>query len=346
MRLAFISVLLLVFTNSARSAEIEVVPGSPGTPDLITVIGTLTPQDFETFRTRASSSARALVALAGPGGNVLAGLQIGEMIRLRNFDTAVVTGTYCASACALAWLGGTRRFMGVNASIGFHAARNGETGEISSIGNAVVGAYLNKIGLSLTAVMYITEAKPETMTWLTAADANRYGIDVVVIPEKVASDSSGGQTERNKGDRSIEEDARAFAYRHFAVESESPESSLQHMNSHLSEVVLFYGKNSSKQEILLDHSKFVYRWPVRRYALRQAELNVTCEQRTDTCHIDAVVDWEASSVARNKKSVGVSTWSAAIFRTSQGKFIITAVTGKVLSRTITSLAPGISATEQ
>jgi hypothetical protein len=57
---------------------------------------------------------------------LVAGIDIGKAIRLKDFETAVVSNknskTICASACALAWLGGTRRFMSATARIGFHAA--------------------------------------------------------------------------------------------------------------------------------------------------------------------------------------------------------------------------------
>jgi hypothetical protein len=45
-------------------------------------------------------------------------------------------------------------------------------------GTAVLGAYLNSIGLSEAAVAYVTMAAPNSMTWLTLQEAARYGIDV------------------------------------------------------------------------------------------------------------------------------------------------------------------------
>jgi transposase len=93
--------------------------------------------------------------------------------------TTVVAGdARCASACAIAWLGGTPRLMSAEARVGFHAAYNSETGQETGVGNALVGAYLNKIGLPYSAVFYITRAAPNSMTWLNIADAEKQGIDV------------------------------------------------------------------------------------------------------------------------------------------------------------------------
>jgi hypothetical protein len=62
--------------------------------------------------------------------------------------------------------------------IGFHAAYSSKTGQETGVGNALVGAYLNKIGLPYSAVIYISQAAPNSMTWLSIADAEKQGIDV------------------------------------------------------------------------------------------------------------------------------------------------------------------------
>ena len=70
--------------------------------------------------------------------------------------------------------------MGSTAFVGFHSAyvvNDGVTSETSA-GNALVGAYLNRIGLPDRAVIYITQAAPQEMTWLTLSDAAQLGIDV------------------------------------------------------------------------------------------------------------------------------------------------------------------------
>jgi SPOR domain len=121
------------------------------------------------------------VAFDSDGGSLVAGIQIGETIRLNNFSTLVPDGKRCASSCALAWLGGTKRFMGPASKIGFHSAYNGDTGQVTGPGNALVGAYLNKIGLPYSAVVYITSASLESMTWLSKADAEKLGIEVLLF---------------------------------------------------------------------------------------------------------------------------------------------------------------------
>jgi ATP-dependent protease ClpP protease subunit len=346
MRFSIVFLWIFLVLTAADAAEIELLPKQPGMPDFIVVYGVLNIDDIKTFQTKSSTSQKAIVIFAGPGGNLLAGLQIGEMIRLKNFETAVLKDDICASACALAWLGGARRLMGEKAKIGFHAARNNESGDVSGMGNAIVGAYLNKIGLPMAAVAYITKAAPENMTWLTVADANRCGIDVFVIADQEPSKKEAKEISRTNSINGPEGEARDFAYNHFAVESEPPEESLRDMATQLAETVSFYGKYISRQEVLDEHKQFVRRWPQRRYLLRSNALNVSCNQIDNTCLIDAIVDWVASSAARNAKSVGTSVWSASLQRMGKGSFVITSVNGKVLNRQLTPLVSGISASEK
>src|SRR5262249_6853176 len=77
----------------------------------------------------------------------------------KGISTIVPDGRRCASACALAWLGGVERFIGTSGKISFHAAYDSASGE-SGVENAVVDAYLSKIGMPHEAVIYITPVAP------------------------------------------------------------------------------------------------------------------------------------------------------------------------------------------
>jgi GNAT superfamily N-acetyltransferase len=58
------------------------------------------------------------VVLAGPGGRIGAAFEINRMIRNRKLATRVDTG--CASACTIAFLGGTDRSISPSGRLGFH----------------------------------------------------------------------------------------------------------------------------------------------------------------------------------------------------------------------------------
>ena len=162
------------------SADFQKSSLQNGGSDLITVIGDLFYGDEKAFINVALSSSNAVVVLQSRGGNLLAGIEIGKAIHLKGFSTLVPADIQCASACALAWLGGRTRYMGDTARVGFHAVYTDKDGQpnVSSAGNALVGAYLNQLGLPTSAVVYITETSPNEIQWLTFSDAQRYGIEV------------------------------------------------------------------------------------------------------------------------------------------------------------------------
>lgn len=167
---------------SAWAANIRIVP--TGTPvDMLIVQGEIVSGDADRFLNIIRSVEIGAVLLESPGGNLLEGLMIGRAIRARGFSTGVAPETACASACALAWLAGKSRYMHPTSLVGFHAAyieENGRTSE-SGVGNALVGAYLNELGLGFDAVVLVASAAPDEMNWLNAAKAKRAGIEVILL---------------------------------------------------------------------------------------------------------------------------------------------------------------------
>ena len=190
--LVFIA-LALLGPERGHAAVVEAVKGPSGRTDIV-LSGELLPGDDERFATVAGTVPEdATVWLDGPGGSLQAGLRIGTAIRLKGWKTAVPDDAICASACGLIWLGGIHRSLGQRTRIGFHAAwietggRKQETGS----GNALVGSYLNRLGLTDAAVFYLTAAPPNDAAWLTEAVAARVGIraefGIAGRPERVAA---------------------------------------------------------------------------------------------------------------------------------------------------------------
>jgi hypothetical protein len=187
----------VLLSGPASAAQIEVISENSN-PALITVSGEFQVGDERKFSDIALRYENAVVKFNSPGGSVFAGVEIGKAIRLKGFSTLVEENSLCASACGYAWLGGVRRSMAPGSRIGFHAAfvqQNGENKE-TGLGNALVGAYLNQLGLSQAAVAYVASAPPDGMTWLTSEDASRVGIEVAVVSGNLSdsnnSVSAGG----------------------------------------------------------------------------------------------------------------------------------------------------------
>jgi hypothetical protein len=175
-------VAVLFFAHGTQAAEISIVAQeTPNHPAIILIKGQFMKDDYQKdvtlFSALAGYQKNAIVFFNSPGGQLRTALDIGLVIYQHGFSTAVAPGTVCTSACALAWLGGKERFMGNGARIGFHAARVGTTNEISSVGNAMIGAFLVQVGIKeIGTIAFVTQTRPETFTWLTLSDAIRYHI--------------------------------------------------------------------------------------------------------------------------------------------------------------------------
>jgi hypothetical protein len=162
-----LAAVLLLWSTSGFAANILLAPLDEDPAHAIVVVeGELVSGDDILFRAQVGQLTKAIVTFNSDGGNLLAGLTIGKIIRLNSFTTVVLDGQRCASACALAWLGGQPSLMGDSAHIGFHAAYIENAGQATEtgVGNALVGSYLTRMGLSESAIIYITKAPPNEMT--------------------------------------------------------------------------------------------------------------------------------------------------------------------------------------
>lgn len=188
-----IALLMISFSFGCfpvMAAKIETRSTKAGTA--IIIEGELQPNDQKSFHDKVLGLDSGFVFFDSPGGNLLAGIEIGKAIRLKGLSTFVLDDALCASACALAWLGGKTRFAGSQARIAFHAAwvlKGGKKVETGA-GNALVGAYLNALGLSDDAIVFFTMAPPDGAERLTFERAERLGFRVVEIPTSAAQERS------------------------------------------------------------------------------------------------------------------------------------------------------------
>jgi hypothetical protein len=157
--------------------------------NVVSLTGDIAEGDSDRFdRIAAQIIGKAVVFLESNGGLSIEAMAIGETIRSKGFSTMVGHKTACASACGLIWLAGLPRYASETGSIGFHGVykRVGDNTKESSTGNAFVGAYLAKLGLSYSAVAFVTAAAPTEMNWLKASDTAKLGIKYVAIAEPAA----------------------------------------------------------------------------------------------------------------------------------------------------------------
>jgi hypothetical protein len=294
--------MFAMLSQGAQASQMLVTSAeTPQSPAIIVINGPLLPNEGEQFKSLIAFISKAVVVFQSDGGNLQAGIEIGRAIRLKGFATFVPDGIRCASACATAWLGGLPRFVGPRAYIGFHAAYSGLTGAESGAGNALLGAYLNQIGLPEVAIYYITQSAPQSMTWLTLNDAARYGIDVKPLdmssqqPVRQAPPallSQQPQATRSPVTATLEGKTRNFVANIFAnwpgaIEDNYPEQ------------LSYYGKTATREEVMTEKRKFMARWPTRKYV--PTDMAVNCVEERDTCYVEVNADWEVSNQTGSRR---------------------------------------------
>jgi hypothetical protein len=165
----------------AQAAEIDNDRLPDGTP-LIFIVGDLEFDDTTKFQRVSANRQNVVVVLSSFGGSTVSAIEIGKLIRVRGYATYVPNDTICTSSCALIWLAGTPRFLESKSKIGFHASytRNGKVVQESGVGNALVGRYLTLLNLSERAVIFVTSAPPDKISWIHPEVARYAGIEFSV----------------------------------------------------------------------------------------------------------------------------------------------------------------------
>ena len=120
--------------------------------------GTIQPGTAKAFAAEVEKRGSYIktIVLHSPGGSVTDALEMGRLIRKKNFATEVEAGRYCASSCPLVFAGGVERHAGEKATIGVHqvsamgpgGVATGSMADAQKI-SAVCQKYLREMGIDL-----------------------------------------------------------------------------------------------------------------------------------------------------------------------------------------------------
>jgi len=321
LRIAAIS-LAMAISAPVKAAEITAVERN-----LIMISGEIVKGDADKFEAIAvTAPADTLVILSSGGGGIFESMMMGEVIRARHFATGIPNDAICASACGLIWLAGTPRYIGSTGKVGFHAAYVVKEGVASEIGNgnALIGAYLTKLGLSYNAIFYITSASPDGMAWLHPTDAQRLGIDTITIEKKTDETPAPPTVAQLPHGSPLEQKVMGLIVSYYALWSRGG-MDVEALAQYYKDSVAFYGAVTPLAKIMDDKRKFSVRWPVRKYTVMTNTLFAKC---SDVCSITGVVEWEVASVERNAQSTGTANFVVK-FDPASGRII--AEDGSVLA---------------
>jgi hypothetical protein len=315
-----------------------------GTP-VIGVNGTFDLSDGLRFEQYASRYKRGVISFRSDGGSIVTAIRIGQYIRSHQWASAVEAGARCASACGLAWLGGEPRLAAGDAEIGFHAAYIiGDDGSPTEagMGNALVGAYLNRLGLSDKAIMYVTAAPPQNMLWLSTDVAKLLAIDVIEIAPGPGALARGLETAPSEptspstppspktvlppgNDRSI-----AFVTRYFETWSKPNAEALAFAESIYPTHLNYYGRLVDVASVMDQKRAFVERWPSRTYKIRDRSITVECNSVTTVCIVSGVVDWTCANPQQRASAKGVASFTLKLSMVAEGRTVIIDENGKLV----------------
>jgi hypothetical protein len=186
----------------------------------------------------------------------------------------------------------------------------GATSE-SGPGNAVLGAYLNQLGLREEAIIYITQAAPNSMRWLSMEEAGQHGIEVALlpppdlVPPPVASAPQPSHA-------SLEKRATEFVLALAARWSSPNAEALRSLDRLYAANVLYNGKPIGRQAVLLDKRRFALHWPHRSYKVRPGSVSTTCIDDANLCRVQMMVDWDHQNAATASRARGSTSFEYSI----------------------------------
>jgi hypothetical protein len=116
----------------------------------------------------------ATVIFDSPGGSLIAGIEIGELVRRQRLHSSVAPLGVCASACVYAFLGGVHRTAEASARIGLHQFSSNLTPADAVADTQRILSYLTghvrESGASMRVLEIASSIPPDQVLWLSGEE--------------------------------------------------------------------------------------------------------------------------------------------------------------------------------
>lgn len=323
--IVFATVLSMLASGASEAAiTIERVTIVQGPPVLLLKGDFENSDDPQALKREVDLTGSRIVTFNSNGGNIAAAMSYGRLIRSLGLATMQMRAAQCASACALAFVGGKPR-VAEPGSIGVHQSSFSPDTELS--GPAAVAAvqavtaqimtYLIEMDVDPKLLQLSLSIPHDDMRYLTASEMRTFGVvsndvsdqDGVGTATKIdpATPSASVATEDEPpAAETVEDKAISFLRRYNDDLSRHNARAMSSMAGSYAPTIEFYGRPTSRNEVMAEKLKFVERWPVRAYSLKPGSENATCEK---TCKVTGVVDWFATTPSRDRSSSGSAEYS-------------------------------------
>jgi len=282
---------------------------------ILVVSGAFGPNEpLDAFTSALAANKASMVTFDSPGGNIYSAMALGRIIRLMGLITVQIRQLDCASACALAFIGGTERYAEAGA-IGVHRAsfapdsgldREEAVASVQAV-TADVLEYLNEMGVSSDFLNFALRYDKSDIRYLSASEMQQLRVTTKLAPTPVdppAPDTTVASA------RPQEEVARDLVRSLIEQDGMGNGAALRIVAGVYANKVSYYGKETSLVDVLADKQRYFQRWPERSYRIRGDSVLSTCAG--GMCMVSGIYDWTVRSIPRHKQARGVARFNYVI----------------------------------
>ncbi|MGO4449064.1 hypothetical protein AB4Y96_09065 [Phyllobacterium sp. TAF24] len=248
-----------------------------------------------------------IIQLISPGGNVRTALLIAEDIFDKGLSTYIPPEGSCASACAFLFFAGSTRLA--DGKLGVHQldASDGKlTGADAQLGLSDVISTIVKFGVSGEVMSIMLKTPPADMYFFTHEEIEKYGLNRTAstsLPN--VSPVSPGKGAIIPQDKLVETSQIAAKLIVSSGELSAP-AALQAVKEIYDDNIDYYGRKTSKSELLDDKRKYMERWPHRTYIVDDNSLVSRCAETI--CIVAGFYQYTLNSPVRQKETKGLAAF--------------------------------------
>ena len=92
------------------------------------------------------------------------------------------------------------------------------------------------------------------------------------------------------------------------------------------ETVVYHGKSTPRQAVLLSKHRLADRWTERDYAIRPGSLSATCAKAGTTCRVKGVMSWKYYEPKTTSRSRGIVNFEYRVVLAGEAPQIIAETT--------------------
>lgn len=179
----FLPVLLSLVAFPTMAADITVFNLENGHQNVV-IEGEIVTGDADKFKNLTLGD-NVDIILKSEGGMLWDSMEIGKHIREKGYATNVLDSDECLSGCAFIWLAGKAKGVSSEATVGFHGAYDliNNVATNTAVGNALLGAYLSRLGYSDDFIVFATKATPEEFSYLDIESIQTFAIPTNIFKD-------------------------------------------------------------------------------------------------------------------------------------------------------------------